>query len=155
MRLRQIIFPKKFLNIARYVVSVRFYILDSLMNMKKMSRWEQHVGVPEWLSGMTRNHVGSARAGSNPAAHAQLILFCVIGHIHFQTPLSHVPVFFYFWRGGGGAAIPDNESLVQLPFLSFFFFFFLLSMRYVISTLEWTKPFNMLHPCILGWDKIG
>ena len=27
------------------------------------------VGVPEWLSGMTRNHVGSARAGSNPAAH--------------------------------------------------------------------------------------
>ena len=142
MRLRQIIFPKKFLNIARYVVSVRFYILDSLMNMKKMSRWEQHVGVPEWLSGMTRNHVGSARAGSNPAAHAQLILFCVIGHIHFQTPLSHVafaqnvPVFFYFWRGGGGAAIPDNESLVQLPFLSFFFCFFLLSMRYVISTLE-------------------
>ena len=25
--------------------------------------------MPEWLSGMTRNHVGSARAGSNPAAH--------------------------------------------------------------------------------------
>jgi hypothetical protein len=30
--------------------------------------------VPEWLSGMTRNHVGSARAGSNPAEHASLIL---------------------------------------------------------------------------------
>ena len=28
-----------------------------------------NVGVPEWLSGMTRNHVGFARAGSNPAAH--------------------------------------------------------------------------------------
>jgi hypothetical protein len=27
------------------------------------------VVVPEWLSGMTRNHVGSARAGSNPADH--------------------------------------------------------------------------------------
>ena len=27
------------------------------------------VDVPEWLSGMTRNHVGSARAGSNPAVH--------------------------------------------------------------------------------------
>ena len=27
------------------------------------------MGVPEWLSGMTRNHVGFARAGSNPAAH--------------------------------------------------------------------------------------
>lgn len=25
--------------------------------------------MPEWLSGMTRNHVGSARAGSNPAGH--------------------------------------------------------------------------------------
>jgi hypothetical protein len=25
--------------------------------------------VPEWLSGMTRNHVGFARAGSNPADH--------------------------------------------------------------------------------------
>ena len=28
------------------------------------------VDVPEWLSGMTRNHVGFARAGSNPAVHA-------------------------------------------------------------------------------------
>ena len=28
------------------------------------------VGVPEWFSGMTRNHVGSARADPNPAAHA-------------------------------------------------------------------------------------
>jgi hypothetical protein len=30
--------------------------------------------MPEWLSGMTRNHVGFARAGSNPAAHG-LYLF--------------------------------------------------------------------------------
>ena len=147
MRLRQIIFPKKFLNIARYVVSVRFYILDSLMNMKKMSRWEQHVGVPEWLSGMTRNHVGSARAGSNPAAHAQLILSCVIGHIHFQTPLSHVPVFFYFWRGGGGAAIPDNESLVQLPFLSSSFFFVFSFFLCVMLFLLLNEP-NPLIYCI-------
>ena len=29
------------------------------------------VGVPEWLSGMTRNHVSFARAGSNPASHDQ------------------------------------------------------------------------------------
>ena len=29
-----------------------------------------NVDVPEWLSGMTRNHVGFARAGSNPAVHA-------------------------------------------------------------------------------------
>ena len=32
------------------------------------------VDVPEWLSGMTRNHVGSARAGSNPAVHVFLAL---------------------------------------------------------------------------------
>ena len=33
---------------------------------------EYRVDVPEWLSGMTRNHVGSARAGSNPAVHVFL-----------------------------------------------------------------------------------
>ena len=38
------------------------------------------VDVPEWLSGMTRNHVGSARAGSNPAVHVFLYFF------HFQLP---------------------------------------------------------------------
>ncbi|KAG0617418.1 hypothetical protein M758_5G188400 [Ceratodon purpureus] len=27
--------------------------------------------MPEWLSGMTRNHVGFARAGSNPAEHVR------------------------------------------------------------------------------------
>jgi hypothetical protein len=32
------------------------------------------VVVPEWLSGMTRNHVGFARAGSSPADH----VFCFI-----------------------------------------------------------------------------
>ena len=31
--------------------------------------------VPEWLSGMTRNHVGFARAGSNPADHAFIFIF--------------------------------------------------------------------------------
>jgi hypothetical protein len=36
------------------------------------------VVVPEWLSGMTRNHVGFARAGSNPADHDffVLLVFC-------------------------------------------------------------------------------
>ena len=33
------------------------------------------VDVPEWLSGMTRNHVGSARAGSNPAVHDFFLIF--------------------------------------------------------------------------------
>ena len=30
------------------------------------------VGVPEWLRGMIRNHLGFARAGSNPAANAMI-----------------------------------------------------------------------------------
>ena len=30
--------------------------------------------MPEWLSGMTRNHVGFARAGSNPAVHVFSLL---------------------------------------------------------------------------------
>ncbi len=32
--------------------------------------------VPEWLTGMTRNHVGFARAGSNPAKHAFPVFLC-------------------------------------------------------------------------------
>ena len=35
------------------------------------------VDMPEWLSGMTRNHVGSARAGSNPAVHAFFLLLSI------------------------------------------------------------------------------
>lgn len=33
------------------------------------------VDVPEWLLGMTRNHVGFARVGSNPKVHAFFTLF--------------------------------------------------------------------------------
>ncbi|KAH0727781.1 hypothetical protein KY290_003514 [Solanum tuberosum] len=36
------------------------------------------VDVPEWLSGMTRNHVGSARAGSNPAVHVFVFIFLLV-----------------------------------------------------------------------------
>ncbi|BBN02623.1 hypothetical protein Mp_2g16730 [Marchantia polymorpha subsp. ruderalis] len=40
------------------------------LNRCPESQWKQYsVAVPEWLSGMTRNHVGFARAGSNPAGH--------------------------------------------------------------------------------------
>ena len=35
----------------------------------KLWKYFSKVDVPEWLSGMTRNHVGFARAGSNPAVH--------------------------------------------------------------------------------------
>ena len=35
----------------------------------------KHKILPEWLSGMTRNHVGFARAGSNPADHDILLSF--------------------------------------------------------------------------------
>jgi O-antigen ligase len=45
------------------------------------------VVVPEWLSGMTRNHVGFARAGSNPADHV-VLFFC------FSPEKSDVFLFF-------------------------------------------------------------
>ena len=52
------------------------------------------MGVPEWLSGMTRNHVGFARAGLNRAC-SRLILhknlfynkIVVIGQI--SNPIAH------------------------------------------------------------------
>lgn len=34
-----------------------------------------NVDVPEWLSGMTRNHVGFDRVGSNPAVHGFSLIF--------------------------------------------------------------------------------
>lgn len=40
-----------------------------------LSRVPEPVLMPEWLSGMTRNHVGFARAGSNPAEHALCFSF--------------------------------------------------------------------------------
>jgi hypothetical protein len=42
---------------------------------------KKHVDVPEWLSGMTRNHVGFARAGSNPAVHV------LYGFSHFRVQM--------------------------------------------------------------------
>ncbi|EXC30883.1 hypothetical protein L484_028062 [Morus notabilis] len=41
--------------------------VDRLMFVTLQQKFEYAVnlvGVPEWLSGMTRNHVGSARAGT-------------------------------------------------------------------------------------------
>jgi hypothetical protein len=46
---------------------LRFYFNKRIIF--KLSYCAINVSVPEWLSGMTRNHVGFARAGSNPAAH--------------------------------------------------------------------------------------
>ena len=72
------------------------------------------VDVPEWLSGMTRNHVGFARAGSNPAVHAffyqffaltlsfAFLLFCpfffFFGH-QLVCPFRISNVSFLRWRG--------------------------------------------------------
>jgi hypothetical protein len=50
------------------------------------------VVVPEWLSGMTRNHVGSARAGSNPADHAFFDLFFFFGKKQHFTPRNQKEV---------------------------------------------------------------
>ncbi|EMS57569.1 Phosphatidylinositol N-acetylglucosaminyltransferase subunit A [Triticum urartu] len=55
--------------------------LDSADDQCEMQRILTEVVVPEWLSGMTRNHVGFARAGSNPADHvifASNVLYAIM-----------------------------------------------------------------------------
>jgi hypothetical protein len=44
------------------------------------------VVVPEWLSGMTRNHVGFARAVSNPAEHARPFVVSLIQNVLTTGP---------------------------------------------------------------------
>ena len=46
-----------------------------------LPKLNEQVVVPEWLSGMTRNHVGFARAGSNPADHIFIFTFFVVEEI--------------------------------------------------------------------------
>ena len=48
----------------------------------------KHKILPEWLSGMTRNHVGFARAGSNPADHAFFPPFSFTFFAMFATILN-------------------------------------------------------------------
>ena len=70
------------------------------------------MGVPEWLLGMTRNHVGFARAGSNPAAYDFILhknLFYiknkrVVIVLEISNPTAHNSDLFYFsfcGRAGG------------------------------------------------------
>jgi hypothetical protein len=59
-----------------------------------------NVVVPEWLSGMTRNHVGSARAGSNPADHD--FGFCIFRllstYIYFlKRKISNIKISFHYF----------------------------------------------------------
>ena len=54
------------------------------------------VGVPEWLSGMTRNHVGSARAGSNPAAHVLANYFVFLIYLLFFFLFYLIILLFCF-----------------------------------------------------------
>ena len=66
----------------------------------------QTVLMPEWLSGMTRNHVGFARAGSNPAEHVLwLLLFRQFCKWFTVTKASVQYTFFTIklsWNGLGG-----------------------------------------------------
>ena len=47
----------------------------SIVNIYNLKRLKIKVVVPEWLSGMTRNHVGFAPAGSNRADHEIYLCF--------------------------------------------------------------------------------
>ncbi len=47
--------------------------------------------VPEWLSGMTRNHVGFARAGSNPAEHGFYVHLAFIFSVNITNAVFRKP----------------------------------------------------------------
>ena len=52
------------------VLTLDSSVIDSILVIFIQGKnYNNIVDVPEWLSGMTRNHVGFARAGSNPAVH--------------------------------------------------------------------------------------
>jgi hypothetical protein len=62
------------------------------------------VVVPEWLSGMTRNHVGFARAGSNPADH---VFFCFPFSLFYEERELLCELFF--------SVLFAKMSWVQIP----------------------------------------
>ncbi|WZZ18892.1 hypothetical protein YC2023_111981 [Brassica napus] len=65
-------------------VAIRKHFRD----LRHLWQTEQKVDVPEWLSGMTRNHVGFARAGSNPAVHDFKVLFSLSFPPNPRLPLN-------------------------------------------------------------------
>ena len=63
------------------------------MNILIGSEMSHQVDVPEWLSGMTRNHVGFARAGSNPAVHVfstPFVLFLIYLDLDFMNTTTQI-----------------------------------------------------------------
>jgi hypothetical protein len=71
------------------------------------------VVVPEWLSGMTRNHVGFARAGSNPADHAFFFISSVFSHF-----LLFVPTRFSIFRSLVGPWFQNEISLLMNMYIN-------------------------------------
>ena len=80
------------------------------------------MGVPEWLSGMTRNHVGSARAGSNPAAHA--FSFCVASTLNVKLLKKLSTQYFWFQK------ISKKEKII---FIFIFMFNYIIKYIYIIK----------------------
>jgi hypothetical protein len=86
------------------------------------------VVVPEWLSGMTRNHVGFARAGSNPADH---VFFHSLPFLpYYFIFVCHVYSFIFFYLqlnfnfrlfSHCSCLIPSNAKAVH-PFRLFYSF---------------------------------
>jgi hypothetical protein len=79
------------------------------------------VGVPEWLSGMTRNHVGFARAGSNPAAHVLFLLKL----LSMTLARDFTPFFLKKKNSFLPSLVPFLCNILEdMGFTTFFFFFF-------------------------------
>ena len=69
-----------FLNTNR-TLSTRVYLVDTWTN--ETATETEHVVVAEWLRRWTRNPLGSARAGSNPADYVLFTSFFV-QLVHFE-----------------------------------------------------------------------
>ncbi len=79
--------------------SHRLLMCSVINDSKIFCRITISVVVPEWLSGMTRNHVGFARAGSNPADHAQFFVFLLSVVLRITHLCVHLLSFHLCFSG--------------------------------------------------------
>ena len=90
--------------------------LNQRLGIAGLRDW--HVSMPEWLRGQTRNLMGSARVGSNPAANdagldGRAVQGASFRHWSlrrrgFESHSNHAYVFFFFF-----SQQPDDSAAVQ------------------------------------------
>ena len=105
------------------------------------------MGVPEWLSGMTRNHVGFARAGSNPAAHALLSFFYYVSSFFFPCTPG-----LYFLRNSEQVNSANHPTLFFLSWIDLYTFAFLTLYSLSINELVSIATIKLNeHNVVMKW----